>query len=948
LFCLFASLRCLFLCESLTCTLWRDTLISIALFFSFLSIPLTDLQDTRSMSMSSNMDNFEKLSVSERKIVVGIDFGTTYSGVAWAETQRPDRRTAITTWPISKIVREGESSDKVPTKLRYAGDEVQWGFSIPITAPQDEVVEWFKLDLDPSLQSMGQAVSSEGRGGRNVDKLVTDYISALGDHLRYTLREKLGEQVVKTTPLEFVVTVPAIWSDLAKDKTKQACQKATGLTTNAPIHLVSEPEAAAIYALHGLDPHGLKVDDTVVVVDAGGGTVDLISYTITSLKPILEVQEAAPGSGALCGSTFLNMRFAKFLKAKLGKEEGFDDEIMAEAMEQFEKKVKRQFTLGAAPDDTYTIPVGGLANNKELGISRGRFSLKASDLQTIFEPVVLECIKLVKDQITASNVPIRAVLLVGGFGASNYLKERLRNAIDKSIQIMQPPNAWQAVVQGAVMKGLAQVSPDRLTQVKVQNRKARKHYGTEWRTKYDAKIHKHLEQKRHWCGLDGCYKVYTMEWFIQRGDNVSENEPFYTSFVWTGLVSQGRIKKIKMDVYADRTPRSAPVARDDNVSMLVHIEADVSHIPEHMLARRQGLDGQWYYELSCKIEAVYLSASTAYTLLYNRSLQLGLMYLINPIAGGLADAYGPTRLYSVAAAGAVLSCDGVSFAQPGVLFGATAVFGTSVAVPVASQHFTRRRALAIGIVASGSSAGGVCLPIMFSRLVQRLGFGWTLRIAALISLGCYGTAMFISTPKQPRNPVESLWSIADFNGFRDPRYAKLALANVAGNFGLYIPFYYLAAVRDYLLPLINGSSFLGRVTGGFVADHTGGLNLIYPLTAASGLLCLTMWLLANNVNMIIAFACSYGVRSGIFISVTPSVTVELSPQDKVGARLGAFSIWSAVGVFTGTPIGGAFIHQGTQSEYRHLIIFTGVCLTAAAGLQLVARLLCDKDLRKKW
>ncbi|KAJ0385635.1 hypothetical protein COL922a_005960 [Colletotrichum nupharicola] len=566
------------------------------------------------------VDTFDKLAISERKIIVGIDFGTTYSGVAWAETQRADRRTAITTWPISKTVREGESSDKVPTKLRYAGDEVQWGFSIPITAPQDEVVEWFKLDLDPSLQSMGQAVSSEARGGRNVDKLVTDYISALGEHLMYTLREKLGDQVVTTTPLEFVVTVPAIWSDLAKEKTKQACQKASGLSSSkSPIHLVSEPEAAAIYALHGLDPHGLKVGDTVVVVDAGGGTVDLISYTITGLKPILEVQEAAPGSGALCGSTFLNMRFAKFLKAKLGKEEGFDDEVMAEAMEQFEKKVKRQFTLGAAPDETYTIPVAGLNNNRELGINRGRFALKASDLQTIFEPVVLECIKLVKDQIRTSGVPIRAVLLVGGFGASNYLKERLRNAIDRSIQIMQPPNAWQAVVQGAVMKGLAQVSPDRLTQVRVQNRKARKHYGTEWRTKYDPKIHGHVKSKRHWCGLDGCYKVYTMEWFIQRGDNVSENEPFYTSFVWTGLVSQGRIKKIKMDIYADRTPRTAPVARDDNVSMLVHVEADVSHIPENMLARRQGSDGQWYYELSCKIEAMYLSASTTYTLLYNNS-----------------------------------------------------------------------------------------------------------------------------------------------------------------------------------------------------------------------------------------------------------------------------------------------------------------------------------------
>ncbi|KAK4033713.1 chaperone protein DnaK [Parachaetomium inaequale] len=564
--------------------------------------------------------DFDKLNIKDRKIIVGIDFGTTYSGVAWAETQRPDRRVAITVWPISKTTREGESSDKVPTKLRYNGNDPEWGFSIPMNAPAEEVIEWFKLDLDPSLQSMETAVTSAAtRGGRNVDKLVTDYMSALGDHLMYTLREKLGEGVVKSTSLEFVVTVPAIWSDLAKDKTRQACQQAIDRlsATKSPIHLVSEPEAAAIYALHGLDPHGLQVNDSFVICDAGGGTVDLISYTITNLKPILEVQEATPGTGALCGSTFLNMRFAKFLKAKLGKADGFDDEVLADAMERFEKTVKRQFTLNARDDETYTIPVGGLANNKELGISRGRYALKASDLRVIFEPVVQEVIKLVKDQISSSQVPIKAVLLVGGFGASNYLKERLRGAVDQSVQIMQPPNAWLAVVHGAVMKGLAQSTPEQLTLVRVQNRRARKHYGTEWRVRYDDKAHAHLRNKKHWCGLDGCWKVYTMEWFIRKGDTVSENEPFFTSFVWTGPVSQGRIKKIKMDIYADRTARDAPLARDENVAMLCHVEADVGHIPENLLQRRKGNDGNWYYELNCKIEAVYLSASTQYTLVYN-------------------------------------------------------------------------------------------------------------------------------------------------------------------------------------------------------------------------------------------------------------------------------------------------------------------------------------------
>lgn len=298
--------------------------------------------------------------------------------------------------------------------------------------------------------------------------------------------------------------------------------------------------------------------------------------------------------------------------------------------------------------------MAGLANNKALGISRGRFALKASELQTIFEPVVLEVIRLVKDQITASNVPIRAILLVGGFGASSYLKERLRNAVDREIQIMQPPNAWQAIVQGAVLKGLANAVPE-LAVVKVKNRKARKHYGTEWRARYDDKLHGHLKSKKQWCGLDGCFKVHAMEWFINRvrlipwysrddiltslqGDQVSENEPYYTAFVWTGLVSQGRIRKIKMTIYNDQSLRDAPVARDENVKVLSHVEADVSHIPENLLARRQGSDGQWYYELSCKIEAVYLSASTTYTLLYNSKL-FSKKTLAHPLTDSLDQRY---------------------------------------------------------------------------------------------------------------------------------------------------------------------------------------------------------------------------------------------------------------------------------------------------------------------
>jgi hypothetical protein len=94
-----------------------------------------------------------------------------------------------------------------------------------------------------------------------------------------------------------------------------------------------------MYVLQRKKLHNLSVGDTFVVCDAGGGTVDLISYTVTKLDPFIEVKEAAPGSGGLCGSTFINGRFKEYLEFKLGLEPGWDKEVLQDAMNDFELQV---------------------------------------------------------------------------------------------------------------------------------------------------------------------------------------------------------------------------------------------------------------------------------------------------------------------------------------------------------------------------------------------------------------------------------------------------------------------------------------------------------------------------------------------------------------------------------------------------------------------------------
>ena len=84
----------------------------------------------------------------------------------------------------------------------------------------------------PSVAGAGQQKTPE--------ELTTDYLTELYDHLMYILEQQLGAAILRTIPLEFCLTVPAIWSPAAKEKTLEACRKAI-LESKSEIHLVSEP-----------------------------------------------------------------------------------------------------------------------------------------------------------------------------------------------------------------------------------------------------------------------------------------------------------------------------------------------------------------------------------------------------------------------------------------------------------------------------------------------------------------------------------------------------------------------------------------------------------------------------------------------------------------------------------------------------------------------------------
>ena len=123
----------------------------------------------------------------------------------------------------------------------------------------------------------------------------------------------------------------------------------------------------------------VQVGDTFVLCDAGGGTVDLISYRITQVSPFLRVEEAAIGSGDKCGATYVDKEFLAWLEKKLGSP-AFKQIPQAKTrhgsqlMNSFET-AKMHFT-GNSEEIQISLPRGcGIEDDEENGIEDGELTM---------------------------------------------------------------------------------------------------------------------------------------------------------------------------------------------------------------------------------------------------------------------------------------------------------------------------------------------------------------------------------------------------------------------------------------------------------------------------------------------------------------------------------------------------------------------------------------------
>ncbi|KAJ5999493.1 hypothetical protein N7451_007303 [Penicillium sp. IBT 35674x] len=535
------------------------------------------------------------------KLVIGLDFGTTFSGIAWAlEGGSGDDVEVIQEWPG----KGNSTSQKAPTLISYHNNGFQWGYQVD---DLNNAIRGVKLLLDSS-QLIRYVPAAESERliqalGKNPVDVAGDYMKTILSHAKLILDRRGIKDLLETLDIQYVLTIPGVWSDKAKDLTMQAACLA-GIPRNS-LTLLSEPEAAAVYTIRTIQRNTMMKGNCFIVCDAGGGTVDLITYKITQTEPV-RMEEVTEGTGEVCGSVILDGLFEDYLIKSLGKKvyKGLSNATKRFAMQRWQNDIKPHYS---GPEDEnedldpgYVIAMPAMPN--------GQLYMESGHVKAIFDHVVTQIEGLISAQETSikrAGHSTKAIVLVGGLGASEYVYKRVKRRFEGT-EIMQPLNATGAdQISGAVYRGLEGNQ--------VQNRKARCHYGVQHQSVFDP-IHDKKTDRR-WDEFEERWVVYHgITWYIRKGKSISEDSPIKISF--QRLVSiDGPF--VFTDSLMFSVKENAPRDCQTDVFLLCELTSDLSQVPKELFTRHVTSKGKKYYKITFDLVLTPTSASLLFDLHFN-------------------------------------------------------------------------------------------------------------------------------------------------------------------------------------------------------------------------------------------------------------------------------------------------------------------------------------------
>ncbi|CAB4424820.1 unnamed protein product [Rhizophagus irregularis] len=418
-------------------------------------------------SSSENECSQESFYKNDIRVVVGLDFGATYSGFSYCHFNNPMEIYTEDKW-------FGESGNlKTNTVLQYDSDfenVEKWGYPALSKRPNRKnqksgtrPVELFKLHLGNLSDNVKPKLSVEYK------KAITDYLHEIGKVIKDNIK-KTWHSIDFFQQVLLVLTVPAEYSDKQIAIMRDCVFNAELINARCSKNLqfTTEPEAVAIYCL---EDDILTIGSNFMVVDCGGGTVDLTTRKLLENNKLGEITERA---GDFCGSTYIDQEFINFLRKKFGSNavDLFIENNYGQyqyMIQDFCRNVKLNFTGESSEYRPYELEIEETAPvllqyvNEEtkyiMEENEWIIEIKYEDVKAMFDPVVDRIISLIHSQLDSiRNIQGKcsAIFLAGGFSESRYLQNRIKKEFrDVVINIRVPTRPIAAVSRGAVMYGLS-------------------------------------------------------------------------------------------------------------------------------------------------------------------------------------------------------------------------------------------------------------------------------------------------------------------------------------------------------------------------------------------------------------------------------------------------------------------------------------------------------------
>ncbi|KAM9709864.1 heat shock 70 kDa protein 12A-like [Menidia menidia] len=474
--------------------------------------------------------------------IIAIDFGTAFSGYAYDLTASGADKTDPMVRKWGKEL--GLDTPKTPTCILFSehGEFMKFGYEarthyINVRGREAKNLyffENFKMALYGTKLTRDVTIGAANGKSMTALKVFTESLRFLKDDALKTISESSQGKKFIASDFTWVLTVPAIWDPSAKQFMREAATEADIVTKGNEHKLVIslEPEAASVWCKK-LPPDGFimmchsreALDQTpgtqYIVVDCGGGTIDITVHEVLEEGALKELDKA---SGNNLGGQTVDRKFKAFLREVFC--EGVWDEYEKNYPSEVQKLMYDFTRLKQVDEDiNFTCP-----------FNLGRLAGKEKDIEEFFEPVEgvtwndgsirisrerlrgffaesLEGITESLREIFKKDFRIEFILLVGGYAASQILRQHITRQFGGRCKVLCPSRAQEAIVNGAVRFGK---NPELVT-----SRKSAYSYGLETSEYFDESKHK-VGKKYEAGGRAFCADIFLK--LLSVGEDVGCNE----------------------------------------------------------------------------------------------------------------------------------------------------------------------------------------------------------------------------------------------------------------------------------------------------------------------------------------------------------------------------------------------------------------------------------------